>query len=175
MPLPELSPQEVRLGRFAAFCSVLYAVLGLLFAAFPGWTFGVAGLGARAELTPEVRFWQVLGVAMMAAICVACALVAHSPRERRAALLPVLAGQLTSSTMALLVVAGSAPAGWGQSAWRAVFALFAIGFPLFALSAWLFHSAAPGVHLSSAPTQSPPELPAPSKPVRLTAGGGKQP
>jgi hypothetical protein len=56
-----------------------------------------------------------------------------------------------------------------------VFSVFAIGFPLFALSAWLFHSAAPGVHLSSAPTQSPPELPAPPKPVRLTAGGGKQP
>jgi hypothetical protein len=112
---------------------------------------------------------------MMAAGCVACALVAHSPRERRAALLPVLAGQLTSSAMALLVVAGSAPAGWGQSAWRAVFSLFAIGFPLFALSVWLFHSAAPGVHFSSAPTQSPPELPAPPKPVRLTAGGGKQP
>ena len=175
MPLPELSPQEVHLGRFAAFCSALYGLLGLLFAVFPGWTFRVAGLGARAELTAEVRFWQVLGVGMMAAICVACVLVAHSPRERRAALLPVLAGQLTSSAMALLVVSGSAPSGWGQSAWRAVFSVFAIGFPLFALSAWLFHSAAPGVHLSSAPTQSPPELPAPPKPVRLTAGGAKQP
>ncbi len=175
MPLPELSRQEVRLGRFAAFSSALYGVLGLLFAAFPGWTFRMAGLGARAELTPEVRFWQVLGVAMMAAICVACAVVAHSPRERRAALLPALAGQLTSSAMALLLVAGSAPAGWPDSAWRAVFSVFATGFPLFALSAWLFHSAAPGVHLSSAPTQSAPELPAPPKPVRLTVGGGKQP
>jgi hypothetical protein len=174
MPLPELSRQEVRLGRFAAFCSALYGVLGLLFAVFPGWTFRVAGLGAHAELTPEVRFWQVLGVAMMVAISVACALVAHSPRERRTALLPVLAGQLTSSAMALVVVAGSAPAGWAQSAWRAVFSVFATGFPLFALSTWLFHSAAPGVHLSSAPTQSAPERPAPPKPVRLTAGG-KQP
>jgi len=175
MPLPELSRQEIRLGRFAAFCSGLYAVLGLLFAVFPGWTFRVAGLGARAELTPEVRFWQVLAVAMMAAVSVACGLVAHSPRERRAALLPVLAGQLTSSAMALLVVAGAAPAGWGHSAWRAVFAVFATDFPLFALSAWMFHSAAPGVHLSSIPTQSAPELPAPAKPVRLTVGGGKQP
>jgi hypothetical protein len=175
MPLPELSPQEVRLGRFAAFCSALYAALGLSFALFPGWTFRVAGLGARAELTPEVRFWQVLSVAMMASICVACALVAHSPRERRTSLLPVLAGQLTGSAMALAVVAGSAPEGWSHSEWRAVFSVFAAGFPLFALSAWLFHSAAPGVHLSSSPTQSAPELPAPPKPVRLTAGGAKQP
>ena len=175
MPLPQLSRQEVRLGRFAAFCSVLYAVLGLVFAFFPGWTFRLAGLGARAELTPEVRFWQVLGVAMMAAISAACALVAHSPRERRVALLPVLAGQLTCSAMALLLVAGLAPAGWEDSAWRAVFSVFATGFPLFALSAWLFYSAAPGVHLGSAPTQSAPALPAPPKPVRLTAGGSKQP
>ena len=77
--------------------------------------------------------------------------------------------------MAHLVVAGSAPAGWAHPSWRAVFSVFAAGFPLFALSAWMFHSAAPGVHLSSAPTQSAPELPAPPKPVRLTAGGSKQP
>src|SRR5439155_1631576 len=101
MPLPHLSRQEVRLGRFAAFCSALYGILGLLFAFSPAWTFRVAGLGARAELTPEVRFWQVLGVAMMAAISVACELVAHSPRERRVALLPVLAAQLASSAAAL--------------------------------------------------------------------------
>src|SRR2546425_3788483 len=119
MPLPELSRQEIRLGRFAAFCSGLYAVLGLLFAVFPGWTFRVAGLGARAELTPEGRFWQVLGGAMMAAISVACALVAHSPRERRVALLPVLAAQLASSATALPLVARAAPADWAQSAWRA--------------------------------------------------------
>ncbi|MFL5310967.1 MAG: hypothetical protein ACJ79H_11000 [Myxococcales bacterium] len=175
MPLPQLSRQEVRLGRFAAFCSALYGVLGLLFAFAPAWTFRVAGLGARAQLTAEVRFWQVLAVAMMASMSVACALVAHSPRERRVALLPVLAGELAGSAMALAVVAGFAPAGWGDSAWRAVFSVFTVGFPLFALSAWLFHLAAPGVHLSSAPTQSAPELPAPPKPVRLTAGGSKKP
>ena len=123
MPLPHLSRQEVRLGRFAAFCSALYGILGLLFAFSPAWTFRVAGLGARAELTPEV----------------------------------------------------AAPADWAESAWRAVFSVFATGLPLFALSGWLFHSAAPGVHLSSAPTQSAPELPAPPKPVRLTVGGAKQP
>jgi len=75
----------------------------------------------------------------------------------------------------ILLVAGAAPADWAESAWRAVFSVFATGLPLFALSGWLFHSAAPGVHLSSAPTQSAPELPAPPKPVRLTVGGAKQP
>ena len=52
-----------------------------------------------------------------------------------------------------------------------MFALFAVELPVFAVSAWLFHSAAPGVHLGSAPTQSAPELPTPPNPVRLTVGG----
>jgi hypothetical protein len=173
MALPELSPQEVRLGRFAALCSAVHALAALAFAFFPGWTFTILGR-AGADLTAEVRFWQVLGVAMMVTVAVACALVAHSPRERRAALLPVLAGKLTSSAMALSVLVASAPDGWARSGFRAVFALFAADLPLFAVSAWLFHSAAPGVHLSAAPTQSAPELPAPPKPVRLTASG-KQP
>ena len=171
MSLPELSRQEVRLGRFAAFCSAAYGAAAVVLALFPGWVFAIASAGARAELTAEVRFWQVLAVAMMVTVSVACALVAHSPRERRVALLPVLAGKLTSSAMSVAILAGSAPDSWGRSAWRAVFALFAAEFPLFAVSAWLFHSAAPGVHLSSAPTQSAPELPAPPNPVRLTVGG----
>ena len=173
MPLPELSRQEMRLGRFAAFCSVAYGAAAVVLAIFPGWIFGIAGPGAKAELTAEVRFWQVMGVAMMVTVSAACALVAHSPRERRVAMLPVLAGKLTSSAMALAVLAGAAPDTWGRSGFRAVFALFAAEFPLFAVSAWLFHSAAPGVHLSSAPTQSAPELPAPPNPVRLTVGGKK--
>jgi hypothetical protein len=174
MPLPQLSRQEVRLGRFAAFCSVAHALVAVVFAIFPDWIFSAAGAGARAELTAEVRFWQVLGVALMVTVSVACALVAHAPRERRVALLPVLAGKLTSSAMAVAVLTGAAPDGWGRSGWTAVFALVAADFPLLAVSAWLFHSAAPGVHLSAAPTQSAPELPAPAKPVRLTVGG-KQP
>jgi len=173
MPLPQLSPQEVRLGRFAASCSALYALAGLFFAAFPAWTFQAA-MGGEAALTPEVRFWQVMGVSMMAAISVACAVVAHSPRERRIALLPVLAGKLTSSGMALAVVAGAAPHGWTQTSWRAVFAVFLTDFPLLVLSAWMYYSAAPGVHLSTAPTQSAPEMPVAPPAVRLTVGG-KQP
>src|ERR671925_125684 len=124
MPLPELSRQEVRLGRFAALCSAAYAVTGIV-----------------------------------------CALVAHSPRERRVALLPVLGGKLTTSVLALAVLVASGPDGWARPGFRAVFAVFAADFPLFAVSAWLFHSAAPGVHLSAAPTQSSPELPAPPNPV----------
>ena len=95
MPLPPLSPREARLGRFAAGCSALYAVLGVLFAAFPGAIFRIAGFGAHADLGPEVRFWQILGASSMAAISVACAVAASAPRERRVALLPVLAGKLT--------------------------------------------------------------------------------
>jgi hypothetical protein len=168
-----LSPQELRLGRFAAFCSAAYALAAVVFALSPGWTFSTLGQ-VGAQLTAEVRFWQVLGVGMMVAVSVACALVAHSPRERRVALLPVLAGKLTSSALALGILVAAAPDGWARSGFRAVFAVFAADFPLFAVSAWLFHSAAPGVHLSAAPTQSAPEVPAPPKPVRLTAGG-KQP
>ena len=173
MPVPKLSPQEVRLGRFAALCSAAYALAALIFAFFPGWTFTALG-GTGAALTAEVRFWQVLGVGMMVSVSIACALVAHSPRERRIALLPVLAGKLASSAIALSVLISAAPDGWTRSGFRAVFAVFAADFPLFIVSAWLFHSAAPGVHLSAAPTQSAPDLPAPAKPVRLTAGG-KQP
>jgi hypothetical protein len=173
MALPELSPQEVRLGRFAAFCSAAYALAAVVFAFFPGWTFSALGR-AKSQLTAEVRFWEVLAVGMMVTVSVACALVAHSPRERRVALLPVLAGKLTSSALALGVLLAAAPDGWSGSGFRAVLAVFAADFPLFAVSAWLFHSAAPGVHLSAAPTQSAPELPAAPKPVRLTVGG-KQP
>src|SRR5256885_7899028 len=118
MALPQLSRQEVRLGRFAAFCSALYGVLGLLFAFSPGWAFRVAGLGARAELTPEVRFWQVLGVGMMAAIALACALVAHSPRERRGALFPVLGGPPFNSATAALPLGRVAPPDLGEAAPR---------------------------------------------------------
>ena len=173
MSLPELSRQEVRLGRFAAVCSAAYALAAVVFALFPGWTFATLGR-ATAALTAEVRFWQVLGVGVMVTVSVACALVAHSPRERRVALVPVLAGKLASSAMALFVLAASAPDGWTRSGYRAVLVVLAADFPLFAVSAWLYHSAAPGVHLSAAPTQSAPELPAPPAPVRLTAGG-KQP
>jgi len=171
MPLPPLSAREARLGRFAAGCSALYATLGFLFAAFPGAIFRIAGLGAHAELGPEVRFWQVLGVSSMAAISVACAVAASSPRERRVALLPVLAGKLATSLLALLAVA-SAPAGALGSSWRALGTLFAIDFPLFLVTVVLYRHGAPGVHLSNAPTQrAPDEAAVEVPPVRLTVGG----
>src|SRR2546421_12948964 len=110
MPLPPLSPREARLGRFAAGCSALYATLGFLFAAFPGAIFRIAGLGAHADLGPEVRFWQVLGVSSMAAISVACAVAASSPRERRGGVLLGLAGSRPATLLALLALS-PAPAG----------------------------------------------------------------
>jgi hypothetical protein len=171
MPLPPLSPREARLGRFAAGCSALYATLGVLFAAFPGAIFRIAGLGAHADLGPEVRFWQVLGVSSMAAISVACAVAASSPRERRVALLPVLAGNLTTSLLALLAFASAPPGALGSS-WRALASLFAIDFPLFLVTVILYRHGAPGVHLSNAPTQRAPEVSAVEvPPVRLTVGG----
>ena len=167
MPLPPLSPQELRLGRFAGLCSALYAVGGVFFAVFPGATFRIAGLGSEAALTPEVRFWQILAVSMMAGLSVACAVAARSPRERRAALLPVLAAKLTSSSLALVAFA-LAPAGALHSPWRALFAVVATDLPLFVVTAVVYRSAAPGVRLSAAPTQSPPEPAPEARPVRLT-------
>jgi hypothetical protein len=167
MPLPPLSPQEVRLGRFAGFCSALYAVGGVFFAAFPGATFRIAGLGSEPALTPEVRFWQVLAVSMMAGLAVACAVAARSPRERRAALLPVLAAKLTSSLFALVAFA-LAPTGALHSAWRALFAVVLADLPLFVMTALVYRSASPGVRLANPPTQSAPEPAPEARPVRLT-------
>jgi hypothetical protein len=171
MPLPPLTPREARLGRFAAGCSALYAILGVLFAAFPGPIFGIAGFGAHAELGPEVRFWQILGASSMAAIAVACAVTASAPRERRVALLPVLAGKLVTSVLALFAIA-SAPAGALGSSWRSLASLAAVDVPLFLVTVLLYRHAAPGVHLSNAPTQTAPEVAEVEvPPVRLTVGG----
>jgi hypothetical protein len=167
MPLPPLSPQELRLGRFAGFCSVLYAAAGVLFALFPGPTFRAVALVDGAALSPEVRFWQVLAVSAMAALAVACGVAARSPRERRAALLPVLAATLTGSTCAIVAFA-LAPEGALHTPWRALVALFAVDLPIFVVTAALYRAASPGVHLSSAPTQSPPEPEPEARPVRLT-------
>jgi hypothetical protein len=175
MPLPALSPQEIRLGRFAGVCCALYSLGGLVFAAFPAWTFEIAGLGEPARLGPEVRFWQVLAVSLMAACAVSCALVAHAPRERRVALLPVLMGQLTSSLLAVVILFAVGPHGWAHTAWRAVMGVAAANLPLFALSIGFYRSASPGAHLSVVPTQPAPAEPPLSSPapVRLTSGGGK--
>jgi hypothetical protein len=171
MPLPPLSPREARLGRFAAGCSVLYAILGVLFAAFPGAIFRIAGFGAHADLGPEVRFWQILGASSMAAISVACAVAASAPRERRVALLPVLTGKLVTSVLALFALIAAPPGALGSS-WRSLASLVAVDLPLFLVTVVLYRHAAPGVHLSNAPTQTPPESSEVEvPPVRLTVGG----
>jgi hypothetical protein len=139
----------------------------VFFAFFPGPVFRVAGVGVEPVLTPEIRFGQVLAVSMMAGLAVACAVVARSPRERRAALLPVLAAELTGSVFAL-VAFSLAPAGALHTPWRTLLALFAVDFPVFAATAAIYRAAAPGVRLSSAPTQSAPEPAPDARPVRLT-------
>lgn len=165
-----LSPQELRLQKFSRAFSVIYFLGALCFAAFPGLTFRIATLdGESALLSAEARFWNALGVSMMVAIAVACAVVAARPRERRHALLPVVAAKLTSSGLALVHLAQI-----GGPGARSLWALLATDFPLFLLTLWIYRSASPGVH--SAPAT---QLPAPSgndqpkAPVQLGVGGPK--
>jgi hypothetical protein len=79
----------------------------------------------------------------------------------------VLAAKLTSSALALASFA-LAPEGALHTPWRALFVLFAVDLPIFVVTAVLYRAAAPGVRLSSAPTQSPPEPEPEARPVRLT-------
>jgi hypothetical protein len=155
MPAPPLSPQE---GRLAAFCKIFSAVyfLGAVgFAAFPGLTFRLVTLGEASSFTQEAAFWNALAVAMMVAIAAACAVVAQRPRERRHALLPVIAAKLTSSAMAAVHLAGS---GGG----RALAAIILTDFPLFVATLLVYRAAAPGVH-----SEAPRAEPAAAQPIQI--------
>ncbi len=172
-----LSPAEHRLQKFCRAFSVIYFFGALSFAAFPGLAFRVATLGGESallapsgalvsEALAETRFWNALGVSMMVAIAVGCAVVAARPRERRHALLPVVAALLTSSGLGLIhAVQIGGPGG------RALWAIVAIDFPLFLLTLWIYRSASPGVH--SAPATQPPgaeDKNRPAAPVQLGVG-----
>lgn len=176
MPLPKLSAEEKRLGKFAGLCSTLYALAGLFFAAFPGWTFELATLGASpSQPGPEVRFWQVLAVSGMAALSLACALVARAPRERRALLLPVLAAKFTSGALALVALLGGPPGGSSRTASRPLLLLFLADFALLVATLWLYRAAAPGVNLAPIAQGSPEPQAGPTStaPVRLGASARK--
>lgn len=162
-----LSPQELRLQKFCRAFSMIYFLGALAFAAFPGLTFRLATRGGEsALLDAEARFWNALGVSLMVAIAVACAVVAARPRERRHALLPVVAALLTSSGIALLH--GLQLSGPGA---RALWALVAVDFPIFLLTLWIYRSSAPGVHSAPATQRPEPAEPAaPAKPVQLGVG-----
>lgn len=165
------SPAEQRLARFSRTCGAAYLAAAAVFALAPRLTYGLATLGAdTALLPPEARFWNALAVAMEVACGVACLVVAGAPRERRHALLPVIAAKLTSSVLALAhLTRVSGPPG------RALIAIALFDLPLFVLTLFVYRGAAPGVH-SAAATQlpPPPEKPAPGTAgVQLGIGGPK--
>jgi hypothetical protein len=156
MPLPPLSPQESRLASFCRLFAAVYAFGALGFALTPRLTFRLVTLDSvPVGWTPQAMFWNVLAVAMMVAISVACALVAPHPRERRHMLLPVVAAKLTSSGLAALhLIRFHGPGA------RALLAIIATDFPLFLLTLWAYRSAAPGVHTGSPLPAPPAEEPA---------------
>jgi len=152
MPPPSPSPQERRLAAFCKLFAAVYALGAVGFAVTPRLTFRLVTLGGAPDgWTPQAVFWNVLAVAMMVAIATACAVVAAAPRERRHALLPVIAAKLTSSALA----AAHFLRMQGPGA-RAVAAVVATDFPLFVLTLLLYRSTAPGVHSVPASEGPPP-------------------
>ena len=163
-----LSPQEQRLQNFCWIFSGVYFFGALFFAAFPGLTFRIASFGGEsALLSPETRFWNSLGVAMMIAVAVACAVTASRPRERRHALLPVVAAKLTSSGIALVHLTQVSGPGT-----RALWSVFCTDLPLFLLTLWIYRSASPGVHSAPATQLPVPEVKPAGKPIQLGLGKG---
>ena len=159
MPQPDLTPAERRLATFCRIFAVVYALGAVGFALMPRLTFRLVTLDAAPlGWTPQAVFWNVLAVAMMAAIATACLVTAARPRERRHAILPVVVAKLTSSALAAVhLLRMSGPGS------RALAAVIATDFPLFVLTLLIYRSSAPGVH--SAPARE--TAPAEEKPVQL--------
>jgi hypothetical protein len=157
VPQPSLTPQESRLAAFCRLFAVLYFAGALLFAIFPELTYRIATLdGAEPSFGPEAVFWNVLAVAMMAALGTACLVTAARPRERRHAILPVAIAKLTSSGVAALHLAAGAKS-------QALTAVLATDLPLLALTLAIYRAAAPGVHSEPAsegppPAEEPPKI-----------------
>jgi hypothetical protein len=157
VPQPSLTPEESRLAAFCRVLAVLYFAATVCFAASPELAYRIATLDPTAltSFGPETAFWNVLAVAMMAAAGTACLVTAARPRERRHAILPVLAANLTSSGLAALHLAGP-----GRS--RALLAVLVADVPILLLTLAVYRAAAPGVH--SAPArEEPPEDAEPPK------------
>jgi hypothetical protein len=153
VPQPSVSPQEKRLAGFCRFFAVVYFAAAALFALAPQLTLRAATLGAAvAAPGPDARFWNVLAVAMMAAVGTACLVTAGNPRERRHAVLPVVVAKLTASGVAAahLIASGGSPA---------LVAVVATDLPLCLFTLAVYRMAAPGVR-SGAARDAPPEAPA---------------
>lgn len=168
MPLPPLSANELRLGRFARWSSVFYAAFGALFLFAPELTFRLATLGGEGGWSASARLWQIYAVAMMASGSVACALVAGAPRERRILLVPVLVTNLASSLVALGCLAAL---GKGSVEAVGARAVFFTDLPLFLLTAWMYRAASTGANLGPTLASAPPVEPtAQAAPVKLGLG-----
>lgn len=157
MPQPSLTPEESRLAAFCRVLAVVYFAATVCFAASPELAYRIATLDPTAltSFGPETAFWNVLAAAMMAAAGTACLVTAARPRERRHAILPVVAANLTSSGLAALHLAGP-----GRS--RALLAVLVADVPILLLTLAVYRAAAPGVH--SAPArEEPPEDAEPPK------------
>ncbi|HEX4382513.1 MAG TPA: hypothetical protein VH083_06180 [Myxococcales bacterium] len=135
MPQPPLSPQERRL---ATFCR-LFAAICLL-----------GALGAAVGLLlHELSPWNgLLGAALLASLATSCLVAAGRPRERRHALLPVVAAIFTISLL-----------GAFQQGQRT---LLAGSVPLLLISLFIYRSAAPGVHSEPAREGPPAAEPEPA-------------
>src|SRR5207245_10110816 len=135
----------------------VYALGAVGFALMPRLTFRLVTLDAAPlGWTPQAVFWNVLAVAMMAAAGTACLVTAARPRERRHAILPVVAANLTSSALAAVHLVGA-----GRS--RALLAVLVTDVPILLLTVAVYRAAAPGVH--SAPARE--ELPEAVEPPKL--------
>src|SRR5260221_6818463 len=128
--------------QFALICrifAVMYAAGALGFALTPRFTFRLVTLDAvPAGYTPQAIFWNVLAVAMMAAIATACWLTAEAPRERRFLLIPVAVAKLTSSGLAAAHLIR-----FHETGARALVAIILTDFPLFLLTVWVHRQAKP--------------------------------
>lgn len=114
--MTRLSRWERRFGWFMLGSGLIYAVVGLFFAFFPGTGRLLAGLPGVALGLPEgdalpASLWHPLAVSMMLTIATCALLAGIDPRRNRPYALPVIVSKATSTFTALgLVLAGQAQA-----------------------------------------------------------------
>ena len=147
MPLPPLAASERRLARFAAASTWGCALGGTACAVVPRQVFRAFALGGASTSSAGMRLFGALAGAALLALAISCRRVALRPREERTAFHPLLvfllAGVL-STALALLRARG--PAALPSDLTALKVALVALA-ALFAASAWVFVTGAPGVNV----------------------------
>lgn len=131
---PPLSHNEQRLRSFCRILAALSFAAAALAAFAPSFSYRLLS-GDAASVSPESSFWNALAAAVAIAIGVSCVVVARDPRTMRSALLPVLAAELTASSIAFFHLGSG----------RALSLLFLAGVPLFVVTLVLYRAASPGV------------------------------